>query len=85
MYKLSYGNKIIIPIHAYPKMNIFVKECLQKLIDFGNVTIVINVTNNISVKNLIDQNFRYKISTINNCKEIKIEKIEDTFYKMKDN
>ena len=79
------GNKIIIPIHAYPKMNIFVKEYIPKLIDFGNVTIDTSVTKNISVKNLIDQNFKYKITPINDCKEIKIEKMEDTFYEMKDN
>ena len=79
------GNKIIIPIHAYPKMNIFVKEYIPKLIDFGNVTIDTSETKNISVKNLIDQNFKYKITPINDCKEIKIEKMEDTFYEMKDN
>ena len=79
------GNKIIIPIHAYPRMNIFVKEYIPKLIDFGNVTIDTSVTKNISVKNLIDQNFRYKITPINDCKEIKIEKMEDIFYEMKDN
>ena len=79
------GNKIIIPIHAYPKMNIFVKEYIPKLIDFGNVTIDTSVTKNISVKNLIDQNFKYKITPINDCKEIKIEKMEDTFHEMKDN
>ena len=79
------GNKIIIPIHAYPKMNIFVKEYIPKLIDFGNVTIDTSVTKNISVKNLIDQNFKYKITPISDCKEIKIEKMEDTFYEMKDN
>ena len=33
------GNKIIIPIHAYPRMNIFVKEYIPKLIDFGNIPI----------------------------------------------
>ena len=79
------GNKIIIPIHAYPKMNIFVKEYIPKLIDFGNVTIDTSETKNISVKNLIDQNFKYKITPITDCKEIKIEKMEDTFYEMKDN
>ena len=79
------GNKIIIPIHAYPKMNIFVKEYIPKLIDFGNVSIDTSETKNISVKNLIDQNFKYKITPINDCKEIKIEKMEDTFYEMKDN
>ena len=79
------GNKIIIPIHAYPRMNIFVKEYIPKLIDFGNITIDTAVTKEISVKNLIDQNFKYKITPINDCKEIKIEKMEDTFYEMKDN
>ena len=79
------GNKIIIPIHAYPKMNIFVKEYIPKLIDFGNIPIDTTVSKNISVKNLIDQNFKYKITPINDCKEIKIEKMEDTFYEMKDN
>ena len=79
------GNKIIIPIHAYPRMNIFVKEYIPKLIDFGNVPIDTTVSKNISVKNLIDQNFKYKITPINDCPEIKIEKMEDTFYEMKDN
>ena len=79
------GNKIIIPIHAYPKMNIFAKEYIPKLIDFGNITIDTSSSKEISVKNLIDQNFKYKITPINDCKEIKIEKMEDTFYEMKDN
>ena len=47
------GNKIIIPIHAYPRMNIFVKEYIPKLIDFGNIQIDSTVSKNISVKNLI--------------------------------
>ena len=68
------GNKIIIPIHAYPRMNIFVKEYIPKLIDFGNIPIDIPTTKNLSIKNLIDQNFKYKITPINDCKEIKIEK-----------
>ena len=79
------GNKIIIPIHAYPRMNIFVKEYIPKLIDFGNVTIDTTATKNISIKNLIDQNFKYKITPITDCKEIKIDKMEDTFYEMRDN
>jgi hypothetical protein len=79
------GNKIIIPIHAYPKMNIFVKEYIPKLIDFGNISIDTSTSKDISVKNLIDQNFKYKITPINDCKEIKIEKMEDTFYEMKEN
>ena len=79
------GNKIIIPIHAYPRMNIFVKEYIPKLIDFGNIPIDLPTTKNITVKNLIDQNFKYKITPVNDCKEIKIEKMEDTFYEMKDN
>ena len=79
------GNKIIIPIHAYPKMNIFVKEYIPKLIDFGNVTIDTSSSKEIYVKNLIDQNFKYKITPISDCKEIKIEKMEDTFYEMKEN
>ena len=79
------GNKIIIPIHAYPRMNIFVKEYIPKLIDFGNIPIDSIVTKNISVKNLIDQNFKYKITPMNECQEIKIDKLEDTFYEMKDN
>ena len=79
------GNKIIIPIHAYPRMNIFVKEYIPKLIDFGNIPIDTTTTKSISVKNLIDQNFKYKITPITDCKEIKIEKMEDTFYEMKDN
>ena len=79
------GNKIIIPIHAYPRMNIFVKEYIPKLIDFGNIPIDSTVSKNISVKNLIDQNFKYKITPVNDCQEIKIDKMEDTFYEMKDN
>ena len=79
------GNKIIIPIHAYPRMNIFVKEYIPKLIDFGNIPIDATVSKNISVKNLIDQNFKYKITPMNDYPEIKIDKMEDTFYEMKDN
>ena len=79
------GNKIIIPIHAYPRMNIFVKEYIPKLIDFGNIPIDSSVSKNISVKNLIDQNFKYKITPMNDYPEIKIDKMEDTFYEMRDN
>ena len=79
------GNKIIIPIHAYPRMNIFVKEYIPKLIDFGNIPINSTVSKNISVKNLIDQNFKYKITPMNDYPEIKIDKMEDTFYEMRDN
>ena len=79
------GNKIIIPIHAYPRMNIFVKEYIPKLIDFGNIPIDSTVSKNISVKNLIDQNFKYKITPMNDYPEIKIDKMEDTFYEMRDN
>ena len=79
------GNKIIIPIHAYPRMNIFVKEYIPKLIDFGNVAIDETESRNISIKNLIDQNFKYKITPINDCPEIKIENLEDVFHEMKDN
>ena len=79
------GNKIIIPIHAYPRMNIFAKEYIPKLIDFGNIPIDTIVSKNISVKNLIDQNFKYKITPMNECPEIVIDKMEDTFYEMKDN
>ena len=79
------GNKIIIPIHAYPRMNIFAKEYIPKLIDFGNIPIDSSVSKNISVKNLIDQNFKYKITPMNDCPEIVIDKMEDTFYEMKDN
>ena len=79
------GNKIIIPIHAYPRMNIFVKEYIPKLIDFGNIPIDSTVSKNISVKNLIDQNFKYKITPMNDYAEIKIDKMEDTFYEMRDN
>ena len=79
------GNKIIIPIHAYPRMNIFAKEYIPKLIDFGNIPIDTTVSKNISVKNLIDQNFKYKITPMNECPEIVIDKMEDTFYEMKDN
>ena len=79
------GNKIIIPIHAYPRMNIFAKEYIPKLIDFGNIPIDSSVSKNISVKNLIDQNFKYKITPMNDCPEIVIDKMEDTFYEMKVN
>ena len=79
------GNKIIIPIHAYPRMNIFVKEYIPKLIDFGNIPIDSTVSKNISVKNLIDQNFKYKITPMNDYPEIKIDTMEDTFYEMRDN
>ena len=79
------GNKIIIPIHAYPRMNIFVKEYIPKLIDFGNIPLDSTVSKNISVKNLIDQNFKYKITPMNEVKEITIDKMEDTFHEMKDN
>ena len=79
------GNKIIIPIHAYPKMNMLVNEYIPKLIDFGNVQIDTSISKNISVKNLIDQNFKYKITPLTECKDIKIDKMEDIFYEMKDN
>jgi hypothetical protein len=40
---------MIIPIHAYPKMNIHVKEYFPKYIDFG--TVQLNLGDNIKEYN----------------------------------
>ena len=79
------GSKIIIPIHAYPKMNMFAKEYIPKIIDFGNVNINTTQNKNIAVNNLIDLDFKYAINSINSCNEIKIEPMKGVFEKMNNN
>ncbi len=33
------GDKLMIPIHAYPRMNLNIKEYIPKYLDFGTIAI----------------------------------------------
>ena len=66
------GNKIIIPIHAYPKMNIHVKEYIPKFIDLGNVTLDTVLKKEILINNIIDIPFKFEIKPLKTVEEIMI-------------
>jgi hypothetical protein len=67
------GDKMIIPIHAFPKMNIHMKEYLPKFIDFGTVPIQIGGMKDITLRNIIDKPFEFELVPVKLCEEIQIE------------
>ena len=71
--------KIVIPIHAYPKMNIHVKEYIPKMIDIGNVTIDTTERKEIAINNIIDIPFTYEIRCIRPCDEIALSPMSGEF------
>jgi hypothetical protein len=64
------GGKIIIPIHAFPKMNVHVKEYVPKMIDLGNITIETTEKKDFVINNIIDIPFKFQITPLNECEEI---------------
>ena len=66
------GGKIIIPIHAFPKMNIHVKDYIPKMIDLGNITIETTEKKDFAINNIIDIPFKFQITPINECDEISL-------------
>jgi hypothetical protein len=64
---------MIIPIHAFPKMNIHMKEYVPKYIDFGTVPIQTEEYKEIPLKNIIDKAFEYELIPVKLCEQIKIE------------
>jgi len=67
------GDKLMIPIHAFPRMNVHLKEYVPKNIDFGNVPINTRQNKEIILKNIIDVGFEFEVIPISTCDEIKIE------------
>lgn len=70
------GDKMIIPIHAFPKMNIHMKEYVPKYIDFGTVPIQTEEYKEIVLKNIIDKAFEFELVPVKLCEQITI----DTLY-----
>ena len=66
------GGKIIIPIHAFPKMNVHVKEYVPKMIDLGNITIETTEKKEFAINNIIDIPFKFQITPLNECEEISL-------------
>lgn len=71
------GDKIIIPINAYPRMNIFVKDYIPKTIDLGNIIIDTIHEKEIKMKNIIDIPFNYTITPIKTIEEICLSPLEN--------
>jgi hypothetical protein len=55
------GEKMIIPIHAYPRMDMSLKEYLPKYIDFGTFPINSLDTKEIVLNNTIPVTFEYEL------------------------
>jgi hypothetical protein len=67
------GEKLLIPIHAFPKMNMHVTDYLSKFYDFGTVSLSTEQQKIIPLKNIIDKPFEFEIVPIKVCDEIRIE------------
>lgn len=67
------GDKMLIPIHATPKMNLHAKEYVPKYLDFGTVDINSTDSKDILLKNIIDLPFEYEIVPVKKTNEISIE------------
>ena len=63
----------MIPIHAYPKMNIHQVEYIPRFIDFGVVQINQIGIKEISLRNIINLPFEYELVAVKTCNEIKID------------
>lgn len=66
---------MIIPIHAFPRMNIHAKEYVPKYIDFGTVGINAGSHKQIFLKNIIDVPFEYEFVPVKTIEEIKIDPV----------
>lgn len=71
--------KIVIPIHAYPKMNVHASEYIPKFIDLGNVTIDTIEKKDLCINNIIDIPFTYEIKCVKECREISISPMVGEF------
>lgn len=69
------GEKMIIPIHAFPKMNVHIKDYIPKFIDFGTVPINNGDHKEIILRNIITLPFEFEFVPIKTCEEIKVEPI----------
>lgn len=61
-----------IPIHAFPRMNINLKEYVPRMIDFGVVGINSTDYRDIRLHNIIPMSFEYEIVPIKTIPEITI-------------
>jgi phage-related protein len=67
------GDKIQIPIHAYPKMNIHMKEYVPKYINFGTVQINSGEHKEIVLRNVVTSSFEYEIVPLKVCDAISVD------------
>lgn len=67
------GDKLMIPIHAFPRMNVHLKDYVPRNLDFGNVPINTQQNKDIILKNIIDVGFEFELIPVSTCDEIKIE------------
>lgn len=64
---------MIVPIHAYPKMNIHMKgSYIPKYIDLGTIALNSSTSKEIILKNIITVPFEYEFVPVKDCKEITI-------------
>lgn len=69
---LCEGEKMIIPIHAFPVMNIHMKEYIPKYVDLGNVTVNSCLIKDLTLRNIIDVPFEYELISLKFCEEISL-------------
>jgi len=63
----------MIPIHAYPKMNIHMSDYVPRFIDFGTIAINSKGEKEIFLRNIITLPFEFEFIPKKTCEEIKIE------------
>jgi hypothetical protein len=75
---LCEGEKFIIPIHAYPKMNIHMKEYVPRFLDLGNININTSETRSIVLRNIITASFEYELVPVKPCPNIMVDNVVGT-------
>lgn len=64
---------MMIPIHAYPKMNIHMVDYVPRFVDFGTVGLNTTGRKEIYLRNIINLPFEFEFVPVKICKEIKME------------
>lgn len=79
IYVRSANCQLVIPIHAYPKMNVHCKCYIPKLIDMGDVALNTTFKKEISINNIIDIPFNYEIRSVKGNDDIVIKPMTGEF------
>ena len=79
IYVRSANCQLVIPIHAYPKMNIHCKNYIPKLIDMGDVALNTTFKKEININNIIDIPFNYEIRSVKGNDDIVIKPMTGEF------